>query len=176
MSLVIFTNFSIIWIRHSLQFNLHIAQDPNRWSITFGWRWIIYFRLSIFDDSRSKSPWESANRRLIMLHKRIDKITPTKLFGLIINIALLIATLVFVEQLVQEYMEGNTNFSVTKKPMNENDIPTATICIQATMELNYGKDFYIVTLNTTTFGQCAAVSNYTKVPYKGFLGQRLRQN
>ena len=111
-----------------------------------------------------------------MHQTRIIKVTPSKLFGLTINIALLIATLLFVEQLIQEYMEGNTNFSATKKPMTQNDIPTATICIQATMELNYGKDFHIMTLNTTTFGQCAVVSNYTKVPSKRFLGRKLHQN
>ena len=72
-------------------------------------------------------------------------------------------TLVLVEQLIQEYMEGNTNFSVTKKPITQNDIPTATICIHAKMELNYGKDFNIMTLNTTSFGLCA-VSNKVKIP------------
>ena len=92
-----------------------------------------------------------------------NRVTASKLFELTINIALLITTLVLVEQLIQEYMEGNTNFSVTKKPITQNDIPTATICIHAKFDLNYGKDFNIMTLNTSSFGQCA-VSNKEKIP------------
>ena len=86
---------------------------------------------------------------------KTNRVAASKLFELTIYVALLITTLILVEQLIQEYMEGNTNFSLTKQPITQNDIPTATICIHAKMELNYGKDFYIMTLNTTSFGQCA---------------------
>ena len=54
--------------------------------------------------------------------------------------------------MIQEYLEGNTNFNVTKVPITIDDLPTLVICIESKTEnervLRYGKDFSISTLNS----------------------------
>ena len=68
------------------------------------------------------------------------------------EIILLIVTSYFVWGMIQEYLAGNTNFSVTKVPITLEDIPALVICIESKTEnervLRYGKDISISTINS----------------------------
>ena len=78
----------------------------------------------------------------------------TKVFQCVIYAVLLLTTSYFITEMFEEYLEENTNFSVTKQSLTKDDLPTLTICLKSkrvngTSELKYGRDFKIQTLIST---------------------------
>ena len=61
----------------------------------------------------------------------------------ILRTLLIIASFYFVFEMIGEFLEENTNFSVTKKTIDKEDFPTITICLIAKTEMKYGKDSFI---------------------------------
>ena len=77
-----------------------------------------------------------------------------KVFQCVIYAVLLLTTSYFITEMFEEYLEENTNFSVTKQSLTKDDLPTLTICLKSkrvngTSELKYGRDFKIQTLIST---------------------------
>ena len=54
-----------------------------------------------------------------------------------------IVTYFFVSRAVKEYLEGRTTFSISKRPLTVDDMPTITICFQTSRKLEFGKDIRI---------------------------------
>ena len=69
----------------------------------------------------------------------------------VVKCALFLATSYFVLDMMLEYLEENTTFSVTSKPVTKDDLPTITVCLKSKNEngLKYTKDFSITTFNST---------------------------
>ena len=61
----------------------------------------------------------------------------TKVFKTAIFMALLIATYFFANNAVREYYEGRSTFSVTTRPLTMEDMPTITVCFQASKSVDF---------------------------------------
>ena len=73
------------------------------------------------------------------------------LLAFITNATLFAATFYFIFHILQEFMEENTAFSVSKRPISSDDFPTATICLFGKRKFSYGEDFIIQTLQASSF-------------------------
>ena len=87
-----------------------------------------------------------------------QKLFNLQIFEFLVNVLLLVTTYIFTTEMIYEYLEGNTNFSVTEKPIDVEDIPTLTICLESkrihgskTEIMKYGKDFTIEAMNSTAY-------------------------
>ena len=69
-----------------------------------------------------------------------------KITEYIVFSALLLTSIYFLINMVEEYLSGNTYFDVSKQPIRREDLPTATVCFLASTEFNYGRDFTLQTL------------------------------
>ena len=69
--------------------------------------------------------------------------------GIIFTILLVIAG-IFAKQMIQEYLEGKTRFSSSKKPLTSEDIPTLTICFRGTKQLKYGDNIWFEAFSENT--------------------------
>ena len=67
----------------------------------------------------------------------------------ILRILLIIASFYFVFEMIGEFLEENTYFSVIKKSIDKEDFPTITVCLIAKREMKYGEDYRIQILNST---------------------------
>ena len=70
------------------------------------------------------------------------KVTSRALKAVVILI-LLVISYFFVSKMVEEYLEGRTNFSASRRPLSVQDVPTATICFKAGRKLIYGSNFLL---------------------------------
>ena len=60
-----------------------------------------------------------------------------QVFEFLVNVLLLVTTYIFTSEMIYEYWEGNTNFSIREKSIQVEDIPTLTTCL----ELNRSQEF-----------------------------------
>ena len=88
-----------------------------------------------------------------------------QVFEFLINVLLLVTTYIFTSEMIYEYWEGNTNFSITEKSIEVEDFPTLTICLELNRSeefdnwvnehfkpfLKYGRDFTIQAMNSSAF-------------------------
>ena len=91
----------------------------------------------------------------------IQKFFNFQFFEWLINVLLLVTTYIFTSEVIYEYLEGHTNFSVTEEPITVEDIPTFTICLESKRSqesdrvnedlLKYGRDFTIQALNSNAY-------------------------
>ena len=90
-----------------------------------------------------------------------QKLFNLQVFEFLVNVLLLVTTYIFTTEVIYEYLEGNTNFSIIEKPINVNDIPTFTLCLESKRMqefdwgnehfLKYGRDFTIQAMNSTDY-------------------------
>ena len=64
----------------------------------------------------------------------------------LIFIILLIVAIFYGKQMIDEYSEGRTSFSISNQPLTAKDMPTITICFKSIRKLNYGDDIKIQVL------------------------------
>ena len=76
----------------------------------------------------------------------IFKLSGTVAFGILecaVFMVLLVVSIFFAKEAVEEYSAGHTQFSTTKKPWPVDYFPTATVCIKGTRKLSYGEEILI---------------------------------
>ena len=99
------------------------------------------------------------------------------LLAFITNAILFSATFYFIFCILQEFMEGNTAYSVSKRPISNDDFPTATICLFGKRKFSYGEDFIIQTLQASSFNpidvKSSLVNMSVGVNEYEFMGKRL---
>ena len=66
-----------------------------------------------------------------------------------IQMILIMASVYFINEMVDEYLKENTSFSVTKQTITKEDLPTVTICLMTETEMTYGEDFIIQVMNSS---------------------------
>ena len=57
----------------------------------------------------------------------------------------------FLSGMIEEYLEGNTSFSITQQPMSKEDLPTVTVCLNSessAVKMRYGRDLTIQTIDS----------------------------
>ena len=82
-----------------------------------------------------------------MMFLHIEKV---QIIKCLMYLIFLITTYFFARELIEEYLEGKTNFSATKQPLRIEDMPTLTICLTGVIQLDYGTDVWISTFTQYT--------------------------
>ena len=68
----------------------------------------------------------------------------------VIFLVLLVISVFFAKEMIEEYLAGHTLFSTTKKPLSEDYLPTVSVCIKGTRKLLYGEEIWISGFNRHT--------------------------
>ena len=80
----------------------------------------------------------------------IFKLSRTVAFGILecaVFIVMLVISIFFAKEVVEEYSAGHTQFSATKKPWPVDYLPTVTVCIMGTRKLIYREEILISGFN-----------------------------
>ena len=74
-----------------------------------------------------------------------QKLFNLQVFEFLVNVLLLVTTYIFTTEVIYEYLEGNTNFSIIEKPIDVDDIPTFTLCLESkqTQEFDWGNEHFL---------------------------------
>ena len=83
----------------------------------------------------------------------IFKLSGTVAFGILecaVFLVLLVVSIFFAKEVVEEYSAGHTQFSASKKPWPVDYFPTITFCIEGTRKLLYKEEILISGFNRKT--------------------------
>ena len=69
----------------------------------------------------------------------------SRLFDLVLILALLVPNFILVRESFTEYLDSKTYFSHSKESLTSEDIPSVTVCFKANRKLQYGEDLSILT-------------------------------
>ena len=72
------------------------------------------------------------------------------IFEGVIFLVLLVTSIFFAKEMIEEYLAGHTLFSLEKKPLSEDYLPTVGVCIKGTRKLLYGEEIWISGFNRQT--------------------------
>ena len=84
----------------------------------------------------------------IKIKRKGYKLIDSSRFEWILKISLILASIYFVKEMVDEFLKENTRFSVTEQTITKDDFPTLTVCLIANAEMLYGKDYKIQIMNS----------------------------
>ena len=87
----------------------------------------------------------------------IAQIVEHFLFTILLTVAIFYA-----KQMIDEYSEGKTSFSISSKPLTAKDMPTITICFKSIKNLNYGVDIIVQALTQNPESPLAMGQNEAK--------------